>query len=164
MNYFEDLEIGTELDLGSHVFTREEIIDFARKFDPQPFHLDEAAAAKTHFGRLCASGWHTTALWVRHQVDHRKRIADQIAYLGGKSARFGPSPGFEDLKWLKPVYVGDTLRFSSVITRKVDSRSRPAVGLLISEGRAHNQAGELVLSLTTKIFVERRTPLPPAGV
>lgn len=161
MNYFEDLDVGSELDLGSHTFTREEIVDFARKFDPQPFHLDEGAAAATHFGRLCASGWQTTALWVRHQVDHRKRLADQIVFLGGKPARYGPSPGFEDLKWLKPVYVGDTLRFASIIKAKVDSRSRRNVGLLISEGRAHNQAGDLVLSLTTKIFVERRTPLPP---
>ncbi len=154
--YFEDLEVGTTIDLGSYTFTREAIIDFARKYDPQPFHLDEEAASKSLFGALCASGWHTSAVWLRHLIDYRNREADMIRFRGERPARYGPSPGFERLRWLKPVYVGDTLTFTTRVKEKVDSRSRPDVGLVLSDNEAVNQNNELVFSAVSKVFVERR--------
>src|SRR5262245_29316487 len=107
--YFEDLAIGPVIALGSHTFTREEIIDFARKYDPQPFHLDDEAGARSLFGGLSASGWHTSAIWLRCMIDYRNRQADLMRFRGERPARYGPSPGFENIRWLKPVLVGDTL-------------------------------------------------------
>lgn len=158
-NYFEDLQIGPEVRLGSHTFTSEEIIDFARRFDPQPFHLDPVAARDSLFGGLCASGWHTCAVWLRHVLDFRKREADLITFRGGRPARYGPSPGFEDIRWRKPVLAGDTLTFTIRNTRKVDLRSRPDTGLLYSESDGVNQHGEPVFAVVSKIFVERRSRL-----
>lgn len=155
-NYFEDLQIGSSVDLGSHMFSREEIVDFARKYDPQPFHLDEAAARQSLFGGLCASGWHTAAVWLRHLVDHRRREAELIRFRGEQPARYGPSPGFENLRWLKPVFVGDTLTFATRVREKVDSRSRPELGLVLFDNEGVNQNGELVFSVVSKVFVERR--------
>jgi len=154
--FFEDLAIGDTLELGTHTFAREDIIRFAEEFDPQPFHLSEEAAAETHFGRLCASGWHTASvfmkLWVSaHQALEKAALAD-----GRTPARIGPSPGFEDLKWIKPVYVGDTLTYRRVITGKTESRSRPDWGLVHSDMLAVNQDGKLVFSFKGTVFVERK--------
>jgi acyl dehydratase len=156
--YFEDIEIGATVHLGSYTFTREAIIDFARKYDPQPFHLDEEAVRHTLFGGLCASGWHTSAIWLRHLIDHRNREADLMRFQGQRPPRYGPSPGFEKLRWLKPVYVGDTLTFTTRAKEKIDSRSRPDVGLVLSDNEAVNQNNELVFSVVSKVFVERRRP------
>lgn len=157
--YFEDLQIGSRVDLGSHTFSREEIVDFARKYDPQPFHLDEEAARHSLFDALCASGWHTSAVWLRHLIDHRNREAELMRFRGERPARYGPSPGFEQLRWLKPVFVGDTLTFTTRVKEKVDSRSRPNTGLVFSDNEGVNQNGELVFSVVSKVFVERRQPL-----
>ena len=158
-SYFEDLSIGSTIMLGSHTFSREEIVDFARKYDPQPFHLDEAAAKQSLFGGLCASGWHTSAIWLRHMIDHRNRQADLTRFRGEVPARYGPSPGFDNIRWLRPVFVGDTLNFTSRVKEKVDSRSRPDVGLVLFDNEGVNQAGDLAFSVTSKVFVERRVPL-----
>jgi len=158
-NFFEDLEPGLVLALGSHTFTREEIIDFARRFDPQPFHLDEDAAKASLFGALCASGWHTSSIWLRHVIDNRARQADLMRFRGERPAKYGPSPGFEKIRWLKPVFVGDTLSFTSRLKGKVDSRSRPHLGLLLWENEGMNQKGELAFSVISKVFVERRPTL-----
>lgn len=154
--YFEDLEVGVTIILGSHTFTREAIIDFARKYDPQPFHLDEEAARQSLFGALCASGWHTSAVWLRHLIDFRNREAEMMRFRGERPARYGPSPGFEKLRWLKPVYVGDTLTFTTRVKEKIDSRSRPEFGLILSDNEAVNQNNELVFAVVSKVFVERR--------
>ena len=156
--YFEDPEIGTSVGLGSHTFTRDEIIDFARKYDPQPFHLDEDAARQSLFGALCASGWHTSAVWLRHLIDHRNREADLMRFRGERPARYGPSPGFEKLRWLEPVFVDDTLTFTSRVKEKIDSRSRPSIGLILFDNEGVNQKGDLVFSVVSKVFVERRQP------
>src|SRR3982751_4531325 len=118
MRYFEDLEIGAETDFGSYDVTREEVLEFARKYDPQPFHLSDEAAAKTHFGRLSASGWHTAAMTMA--VIARKVVGENQAGLG--------SPGIDELRWLKPVYPGDTLDVASRIVELRPSRSQPALG------------------------------------
>jgi len=156
--WFEDIEIGHVAHLGAHTFTRAEIIAFAHDFDPQSFHLDDAAAAASLFGALSASGWHTASIWLRHVIDFRKRQADQMRFRGEQPARWGPSPGFEALKWLKPVLVGDTISFTARFAEKRDSRSRPDVGLVFSANEGTNQRGELVFAVTSKMFVERRTP------
>ncbi len=108
MMFFEDIVVGERDEIGAHTFTAEEIKRFARAFDPQPFHLDEAAAEESHFGRLCASGWHTLAVWMKLNVRHLQRRARASARRPAcRLARLGPSPGFDELKWLKPVYAGD---------------------------------------------------------
>lgn len=160
-NYFEDLIVGELVELGQHTFTRDEIIDFATKFDPQPFHLDDDAAKGSLFGALCASGWHTSSVWLRHLVDHRKRTADRMQFRGQRPARYGPSPGFETIRWFKPVFVGDTIRFTTKLVDKIDSRSRPSLGLLVSDNAGINQNGDPVYAVRAKIFVERRTPYVP---
>src|SRR5215831_18802875 len=91
--YFEDLRVGMRTDVGSHTFTADEIKTFAREFDPQPFHLDEDAAARSHFGALCASGWHTAAVFMRHFVAAEQREAEKLRQQGEALAREGPSPG-----------------------------------------------------------------------
>ncbi len=156
-NYFEDLKVDAPVSLGSHVFGRDEIIDFARKFDPQPFHLDEESARDGLFGGLAASGWHTSAIGLRLMIDYRQREAALISLRGERPARYGPSPGFEALKWLKPVLVDDTLTYSARVTQKADSRSRPEIGLVFTQIEAVNQRAELVFSVVTKVFVERRS-------
>ena len=156
MDFFEDIRIGAREEIGAHSFTAEAIKRFARAFDPQPFHLDEAAAEKSHFGRLCASGWHTQAVWMKLNVRHwQERVAERET-AGLPIARIGPSPGFEALKWLKPVYVGDTISFVNEVTAKKVSRSRPLWGLVTFQMRGRNQAGEEVISFVGHVFVERR--------
>jgi acyl dehydratase len=109
VKFFEDIAVGDRIELGCHTFTADDIKSFARRYDPQPFHVDEAAAARTHFGALVASGWQTAAIWMRLMVEHHRREADAMRARGEPVAELGPSPGFRDLKWLKPVYVGDTV-------------------------------------------------------
>jgi acyl dehydratase len=162
-NHLEDLVVGTTIEIGSHTFIRDEIIDFARKFDPQPFHLDEDAGKRSLFGGLAASGWHTSAIWLRHLLDYRRRIADQILFQGGTPARYGPSPGAEKLRWIKPVLAGDTLRFTTRLREKIDSKSRPTVGLIVADNEAWNQKGDLVFTVVGKMFVERRRAFDPAS-
>lgn len=154
--FFEDIAVGDSLDLGEHTFTRDEIIRFAEQFDPQPFHLSEDAAARTHFGRLCASGWHTASVFMKLWVKAHQALEQAALAEGRTPAKLGPSPGFEDLKWIKPVYVGDTLRYSRVVTGKTESRSRPDWGLVHSDMLAVNQDGKLVFSFKGTVFVERK--------
>lgn len=153
---FEDIAIGEELVLGSHTFTADEIISFAKKFDPQPFHLSEEAAAKSQFGRLCASGWHTAAVFMRLSVDKAKALREAALQRGEAVAARGPSPGFEDLRWLRPVYAGDTITYTQMTCEKIESRSRPRWGIVRSENRGFNQNGEQVFFFRSAVFVERR--------
>src|SRR4051812_50199230 len=108
MKFFEDIRVGETVEIGSHVFTAEDIKTFAQRFDPQPFHVDDEAAARSHFGRLCASGWHTACVWMRLLIDRRRREDDERRARGEAGAQPGPSPGFRGPQWLKPGYVGDT--------------------------------------------------------
>ncbi len=154
--YFEDIPVEVTRELGAYTFTRESIVAFAREYDPQVFHLDEEAGAKSIYGAMTASGWQTTSVWLRMLVDERNREADMMRFRGERPARYGPSPGFENLRWLKPVFIGDTIRFTTRIVEKRDSKSRPEVGLAIFQNEGFNQQGELVFSLVSKMFVERR--------
>ncbi len=159
MRFFEDIEIGTEEPLGSHTFTADEIKAYAARFDPQPFHLDEEAAARSHYGRLCASGWHTAAVWMKLMIAHSKRQLDENPPEPGVDhAPLGPSPGFDDLKWLKPVFAGDTISYSTRLTSKRRLGSRPGWGLVSANNAGVNQNGETVFSFTSRVLVRLKRP------
>ena len=156
MIYFDEIEIGHSVELGQHLFTAETIKAFARAYDPQGFHLDEALAAQSHFGALCASGWQTAGVWMRLMVEHAKAEAHRALQEGRRPATLGPSPGFRDLKWLKPVYAGDTIAYSSTVTDKRESASKPRWGLVTHHNTGTNQKGERVFEFIGTVFWERR--------
>lgn len=144
--YFEDLEVGAVTDFGHYAVTREEVLDFARKYDPQPFHLSDEAAAKTHFGRLAASGWHTCAMTMA--VIARYVVDDQQAGLG--------SPGVDELRWLKPVYPDDTLHVRGEVIEKTPSRSKPQIGSFRTRTTVTNQDGVPVMTFISIVLIRRR--------
>jgi acyl dehydratase len=156
VRYFEDIRVGDADDIGQHTFTAEEIKSFAQRFDPQPFHVDEEAAARSHFGALCASGWHTAAVWMRLMVDHRRRMIEEQRARREPVAVLGPALGFRDLKWLKPVYAGDTIAYRSEVVEARASSSRPGSGLLSIRSTGTNQNGDLVISFVSTTLIERR--------
>ena len=156
MKYFEDFQVGDKIVIGRHTFTAAEIKSFAERFDPQPFHLDEAAAARSHFGALCASGWHMTVMWMRLRMDQMRREVEEQRARGEPVAQLGPSPGFRQLQWLKPVYAGDTITYASEVLESRALNSRPGWGLVRFLNSGANQAGEPVLSFIGSAFVERR--------
>ena len=152
MQYFEDIEVGRTASFGSYAVTREEVMEFAAKYDPQPFHLSDEAAAKTHFGRLSASGWHTCAMVMAMLVAHLK---------DNKQAGLG-SPGIDALKWVKPVYPGDTLRCETEILEKRESASRPEMGIFKSRMSVFNQDDVLVMTFVSNGLVATRPTDAPA--
>jgi acyl dehydratase len=156
MRYFDDMRVGERTELGSHMFTADEIKDFARRYDPQLFHVDEAAATRSHFGRLCASGWHTTAVYMRHFVDSELREAEALRARGTTPAKDGPSPGIRELQWVRPVYAGDTISFAREVMELRETTSRPGWGLMVARNTGTNQNGELVLSFVGAKFAEKR--------
>jgi acyl dehydratase len=147
MQYFEDIAVGTRSSFGRYEVTREEVMEFARKYDPQPFHLDDEAAAKTHFGRLSASGWHTCAMVMAMLVENLK--TNRQAGLG--------SPGVDELRWVKPVYPGDTLRCETEILAKRQSESRPEMGFFKSKLTVFNQNDEIVMTMVSNGIVATRS-------
>jgi acyl dehydratase len=146
MIYFEDLEVGIKRHFGHYDVTREEVIEFARKYDPQPFHLSDEAAAKTHFGRLAASGWHTTAMTMA--VIARFVVAHEQAGLG--------SPGVDELRWLKPVFPGDRISVSGTVLDKTPSRSKSDIGSFRTQTVVTNQDGVEVMRFTSIVLIRRR--------
>jgi acyl dehydratase len=156
MKFWEDIAAGERAEVGRYTFTTENIKAFAQRFDPQPFHLDEAEAARSHFGALCASGWHTASVWMRLMVEYQNREDAAMRARGEAVATLGPSPGFRELKWQKPVYVGDTVTYSTEIIDKRPSNSRPDWGLMSIRNSGVNQKGEPVISFLSTAFVERR--------
>jgi acyl dehydratase len=157
MKFFEDVRVGETIAIGRHTFTAEDIKSFAARFEPQPFHLDEAAAAGSHFGRLCASGWHTACVWMRLLIDYRRREDDERRARGEAVAQLGPSPGFRDLQWLSPVYVGDTVSYGSEVVEARPLNSRPGWGIVFVRNTGVNQRGEAVLTFVSSVFVECRS-------
>ena len=159
--FFEDREIGEVFDLPGHTFSKDSIVAFARAYDPQPFHLDEAAAKASLFGALAASGWHTAALYIRGLVGARQAASAAAAAQGMALAVYGPSPGFKNLAWPRPVLVGDTVEYRARLADKIDLKSRPDRGLLILNSQGRNQKGEQVFAITSQILCERRRPYRP---
>ena len=143
--YFEDLAPGTVLEFGDAEMTAEAIIDFARQFDPQPFHTDPEAAKTSLFGGLCASGWHTASVMMRLWVDN---------YLSSE-ASLG-SPGVDEVRWHRPVFPGDRLSCRVEILAATPSRSKPFMGTVRSKCQVLNQNGEVVMSLNGIGFFRRK--------
>jgi acyl dehydratase len=156
VKYFEDIAVGERTAVGRHTFTADDIKAFATRFDPQPFHVDEKAAERSHFGRLAASGWHSAVIWMRLMVAERRRQAEAARSRGEPVAAMGPALGLRELKWLKPVYVDDTITYESEVIEARFSESRPNLGLLTVRSTGLNQRGELVISFSSTTFVERR--------
>jgi acyl dehydratase len=159
MRHIDDIQVGERFELGTHTFTADAIKDFARRFDPQAFHVDEAAAARSHFGRLCASGWHTTSVWMRLLVAHRAREDAALRAAGKPVAEVGPALGFRDLTWTRPVYAGDAIAYSAEVSETRLSVSRPGWGLLSVRAAGVNQDGAAVIAFSVTAFVEARSAL-----
>jgi acyl dehydratase len=151
VQYYEDIPVGKTARFGRYEVTRDEVMEFARKYDPQPFHLDDEAAARTHFGRLSASGWHTCAMTMAMLVENLKE--NRQAGLG--------SPGVDNLRWIKPVYPGDTLRIESTVIEKRRSKSRPEMGIFKSQLAVFNQNDEPVMAMVSNGLVQVRDPGAP---
>ena len=151
MIYFEDIEVGSRQFFGQYKVTREEVLEFAGKYDPQAFHLDDEAAAQTHFGKISASGWHTCAMTMAMMVENLK--ANRQAGLG--------SPGVDQLRWVKPVYPGDTLRCESEILEKRRSKSRREMGIFKSRTTTLNQNDEVVLDMISNGLIRVRNKDAP---
>ncbi|PJG49570.1 acyl dehydratase [Sphingobium sp. LB126] len=147
--YFEDVKVGDQTEFGPLNIGREEIIAFADEFDPQPFHLSDEAAAQTHFGSLAASGWHTTALCMKMMVARwQKEPGVQAASLG--------AIGVDELRWLRPVRPGDTLRGTSEVVETKASKSRPEMGVVKSRITLFNQRDEPVMTMIPIVMFRTR--------
>jgi acyl dehydratase len=144
--YFEDFRVGEVIELGSRTIGAEEIIAFAREFDPQPFHIDAERARQSVFGGLVASGWHTAAIYMRLTVDG---LINATAHSMG-------SPGIDGIEWLKPVRPGDTLTGRVTIADAIPSKSRADRGTLKTLGELMNQQGEVVMRIRGAGFFGRR--------
>ena len=139
--------VGERIELGSFEFTAERIIAFARKFDPQYFHLDPEKARDSVLGGLCASGWHVTAAMMKCNVETIERQSRAVIARGGTPPKFGPSPGFRNLKWLKPVHAGDTVTYFMRFNGDRPIPNRPGRNLVEMSYEGVNQRGELVYTM-----------------
>jgi acyl dehydratase len=145
--------IGVTVTLGSHRFDPDAIKAFAQKYDPQPFHTDAEAAKHSVFGGLCASGWHTAAVWMKYNLLTPARAeADWVG--PGPRPVFGPSPGFKNLKWLKPVYAGQTVTFTRTALDHRPMASRPGWRLLTIRAEAFDLVPDKVLEFDSAVLVK----------
>jgi acyl dehydratase len=140
---FDDIEIGSPITVGSHTFTEEAILAFAREFDPQPFHVDHEAANVSPYGGLIASGWHTCSAWMRLTVDHANRYGDLA----------GISPGIDEIRWLKPIRPGDTVTYTNTVQTKRRLASRPGWAMITNTAVGINQNGEQVYEMRGPVFI-----------
>ena len=160
--WLEDIELGNRIDLGPWVMDEAEMIAFARKYDPQPIHIDPAAAALSPHGGIIASGWFLVACWMRAMI--RQRMEQTAKYEkpeddsggNGPKAQNGPSPGFLDMQWPTPVRPGDSITFTATTAEKILMKSRPQWGIIRSTNEGFNQKGELVLRFTGQGMVMRK--------
>jgi acyl dehydratase len=151
--WFEDIPLGNKITLGSYAFTEENIIAFARKYDPQPFHVDKDAAARSPYGGLIASGWHTSSVWMKLVIAYRHgRVAkgDEAT-----QANF-VSPGVREIRWLKPVRPGMIVTYTNEPFAKLDWPSLPQYGLIEGKNEAFDQGGTLVYSFINRVLIARR--------
>lgn len=143
--YFEDFAAGQTYALGERTLGKDDIVAFATAFDPQPFHVDETAAAQSIYGGLIASGWHTGSVFMRLLCDS---LLSRVAGMG--------SPGIDELRWLGPVRPGDTLSATLRISEVRASKSKPDRGIVMTIGEVRNQKGDMVLTLKSPLMVQRR--------
>ena len=153
--FFEDCPIGKTVAFGRHTFGREEIIEFARQFDPQPFHIDAVAARTSLFRALCASGWHTAVIAGR-EIASARLSANAAARARGIRLPWVKLAGLRNVTWPRPVYIGDSVEFRGRLTEKIAHSSDPERGMVASEVQGRNQRGELVFAATRELLIERR--------
>ena len=151
--YFEEAPLHVKTVLGSYTFTEENIIAFARAYDPQAFHIDKEAAEKSPYRGLIASGWHTAAVWMKLMLEARRR---RIAAGEEKTQDNFVSPGVRDLKWLKPVRPGTTLTYTNESITKREWPPRPGFGLIEGINEARDENGELYYSFVNRVLIARR--------
>ena len=156
MRFLEDIEVGHRREMGSFLFTAESIKKFAAQFDPQKFHLDEEAGKQSLFGGLAASGWHVGAVGMKLLVAESQRSMAEARARGEEPAVWGPSPGFRDLRWIKPVLAGDTVSYANEVASVRATATRPGWGIVQARNAATNQRGELVFSFLASAFVPQR--------
>jgi acyl dehydratase len=156
MQFFEDMQVGMRREVGSFTFTADAIKKFAKQFDPQRFHLDEEEGRKSLFGGLAASGWHVGSVCMKLLVTDVQHRIEEAVTRGEKVAVWGPSPGFRDLRWIKPVLAGDTISYASEVESLRTSEKRPEWGVMQARQTGTNQRGELVFSVLATAFVPRR--------
>jgi acyl dehydratase len=156
MRFFEDIAVGQRRELGSFTYNADNIKKFAAQFDPQRFHLDEEAGRQSLFGGLAASGWHVGSICMKLLVADGQLQASEAIARGEEVAVWGPSPGFRDLRWIKPVLAGDTIAYATEVESLRTSEKRPEWGILQARNTGVNQRGELVFSLLATVFVPRR--------
>jgi acyl dehydratase len=145
--HYEDLDIGRSFACGTYAVTKEEIVEFAQEFDPQPHHLDEEAAKNSMLGGLAASGWHVCAMTMRMFADH---MIPRMAERGGSGSR--------EARWMKPVRPGDKLRTEATVVEKKESRARTDIGHVTFECRVYNQTEQVCLLYMTPVVARRSAP------
>lgn len=154
MTFEDKIALGRTVDLGSHLFDADEIKAFARKYDPQPFHVSEEEARKSVLGGLCASGWHTAAMWMRHHVQATAAAEERTRAAGGAPLAFGPARGISTLQWLKPAYAGDTITFTETPLTYRTLPGRPGWYMLQSRCEAINQDGTVIMRFMASVMVK----------
>ncbi len=158
MKFLRDIQVGEQAVVGAYTFTAENIVSFARRYDPQPFHLSEEAAAKTHFRHLCASGWHTASAWMGLMVAYRKAETEAQIARGERIPESGVGAGLRDLQWIRPVYVGDVVTYTTEVVEARASASRPGWGVIGTRATGVNQKGEPVISFISVGFLQWAPP------
>ena len=152
MKMAERYAFGEKTEIGDYTFTEENIIRFATRFDPQPFHMDKEAAKNTLFGDLCASGWHTCAAWMRTFLNYWEKESAQLASEGLSPPKLGPSAGFQKLQWLRPVFAGESVTYSVTLlsSRALASRPGSLLNMIVCEG--FNQEGVPVIRFESSVL------------
>jgi acyl dehydratase len=154
--WFEDVPLGGKVTIGSYTFTEENIIAFAKRYDPQPFHIDKEAAARSPYGGLIASGWHTALIWMKLMIAHRNAL---VTSGEERTQENYVSPGFRELKWRQPVRPGMTITYTNQPIAKHNWKSLPQYGLLEGHNEGISQDGTLVYSFINRVLIARNLPL-----
>ena len=152
-SFFDLIEIGMKQELGNYTFEADEIIEFATDFDPQRFHLSQEEAEQSNFGNLCASGWHTLSIWMKLNIENGRPEFSRLVGVPCPEIMFGPSPGVRNIKWLRPVFVGNTIHYTSEITAKRKNPKRAGWGMLLNHSRGFNEDGECVVQMDDAVTV-----------
>ena len=153
--WFEDIALNVKETLGAYAFTEDNIIAFAKLYDPQLFHIDRKAAEKSIYGGIIASGWHTASVWMGLMIAHRRA---RVAAGAEQTQDNYVSPGVRDIRWHRPVYAGTTLTFTTEAVAKLDWPSRPQFGLVEGRNEARDADGVLYYSFTNRVLVAKRAP------